>query len=51
MNHPHFNQFVFKKMPEKAQDIFMKKVNKFMNEDKVGIQFWSKVIVAKKKKN
>jgi hypothetical protein len=28
----------------------MKKVNKFMNEDKAGIQFWSKVIIAKKKK-
>lgn len=29
----------------------MKKVTQFMNEYKVGMQFWSKVIIAKKKKN
>jgi hypothetical protein len=50
MDDPHLRQHIEKKVPEKARECYMKKVQKLMIEDKQGIQFWSKVIIARKKK-
>lgn len=37
-----------KKIPKGAQEGYSKKLDKLMNVDKNGIQFWSKIIIARK---